>query len=214
MGSIAKNIKKLREEKQLTQEKLAEKLFVTRQAVSNWETGKNQPDIDTLTNLAAVLEVDIKELLYGPPPDGWRRKRALAAVILCALTLVAGGLYFSLIPWARAEASNHYNVIPGYLCEAYLKPLAYLLLGTAIPAVLFISKGLRFKNKALRGTMVGISVLYCAVFWGLGAEMLFGMGIPVPRALRLFYGRVWCRQAWSFLFSGLLLFCGVSGKSG
>ena len=45
---VGYNIRRFREAKGLTQEQLAERLNVTRQAVSNWETEKTQPDIDTL----------------------------------------------------------------------------------------------------------------------------------------------------------------------
>lgn len=58
MNNVAKNIKKIRLESGITQEELAEKLFVTRQTISNWENGKSQPDIETLTTLAEVLSVD------------------------------------------------------------------------------------------------------------------------------------------------------------
>ena len=49
----------------LTQEELAEKLSVTRQAISNYETGKTQPDIETLNKIASILEVSVEELIYG-----------------------------------------------------------------------------------------------------------------------------------------------------
>ena len=62
---IEKNIKKFREQKNISQSELAEKLNVTRQAVSNWETGKTQPDIDTLHKIADMLEISIDELIYG-----------------------------------------------------------------------------------------------------------------------------------------------------
>lgn len=55
MASISKNIKRLRKENNLTQENLAEKLFVTRQTVSYWETGRSQPALDILGDLAMVL---------------------------------------------------------------------------------------------------------------------------------------------------------------
>ncbi len=70
MAAIGKRIKKRREERQLTQEQLAEQLHVTRQAVSNWENAKTQPDIDTLLRLAEVLELPAEELLYGEKRDG------------------------------------------------------------------------------------------------------------------------------------------------
>ena len=62
---IEKNIKKFREQKNISQVELAEKLNVTRQAVSNWERGMTQPDIDTLHKIADILEISIEELIYG-----------------------------------------------------------------------------------------------------------------------------------------------------
>lgn len=65
MSKVSKNLKKIRTEKKLTQDALAEKLHVTRQAISNWENDKTKPDIEALEMLAEVLEVDIEELIYG-----------------------------------------------------------------------------------------------------------------------------------------------------
>ncbi len=65
MTEIAKNIKRFRNAKKMTQEELALKINVTRQAVSNWENNKTQPDIETLTNISNALEIGIEELIYG-----------------------------------------------------------------------------------------------------------------------------------------------------
>ena len=65
MSKVSKNLKKIRTEKKFTQDALAEKLHVTRQAISNWENDKTKPDIESLEMLAEVLEVDIEELIYG-----------------------------------------------------------------------------------------------------------------------------------------------------
>jgi len=62
---VGKNIKKHRTELNMTQEELADKISVTRQAVSNWETEKTQPDIETLERISEVLGVTIEELIYG-----------------------------------------------------------------------------------------------------------------------------------------------------
>lgn len=62
---VGTNIKKFREEKGYRQDDLAEQLHVTRQAVSNWENGKTQPDLETLQKIAQVLEVSVEELIYG-----------------------------------------------------------------------------------------------------------------------------------------------------
>jgi len=62
---VGKNIKFFREKKNITQSELADKLCVTRQAVSNWENGKTEPDIEMLNKIASVLEISIEELIYG-----------------------------------------------------------------------------------------------------------------------------------------------------
>ncbi len=67
---VGKNIKKVREEKGLTQEALAEKLNVTRQAVSNWENEKTQPDIGMLQKIAFVLSTTTDQLI---DKEGWQR---------------------------------------------------------------------------------------------------------------------------------------------
>ncbi len=65
MTKISKNIKKLRTEKNLTQEDIAKELFVTRQTVSSWESGRTQPDIETLVKLSELFAVSTEELIYG-----------------------------------------------------------------------------------------------------------------------------------------------------
>ena len=59
-------IHSLRTEKGLSQEELAEQVFVTRQAVSRWETGETIPGIDTLKQLSMFFDVSINTLLGSP----------------------------------------------------------------------------------------------------------------------------------------------------
>ena len=59
-------LKGLRESRHLTQEELAERLMVTRQAVSRWETGETQPNTDTLKLLSKEFGVSINTLLGSP----------------------------------------------------------------------------------------------------------------------------------------------------
>ena len=56
----------LRTQKGLSQEELAEKIFVTRQAVSRWENGETVPNIDTLKLLSKFFNVSINTLLGSP----------------------------------------------------------------------------------------------------------------------------------------------------
>ncbi len=65
MSIVSESIKELRKKSNMTQEELAESLSVTRQAVSNWETDKTQPDIETLKQLAKIFEVDVERIIYG-----------------------------------------------------------------------------------------------------------------------------------------------------
>ena len=58
-------IRRLRENKKMTQEELAEKIFVTSKAVSKWETGQGLPDISLLEPLAKALGISVIELLSG-----------------------------------------------------------------------------------------------------------------------------------------------------
>ena len=62
---IGEFLKKLRKEKCLTQEQLAEQFNVSRRSVSRWETGSNMPDLSILVELAEFYDVDIKEIIDG-----------------------------------------------------------------------------------------------------------------------------------------------------
>ena len=59
-------LKKIREDNNLTQEEFAERVLVTRQAVSRWETGETQPNTETLKILSNEFNVSINTLLGSP----------------------------------------------------------------------------------------------------------------------------------------------------
>ena len=59
-------VKDLREKQGWTQDQLAERVWVTRQAVSRWETGETQPGTDTLKLLSKEFNVSINTLLGSP----------------------------------------------------------------------------------------------------------------------------------------------------
>ena len=62
---ISKTLKRLRAEKGITQEQLAEQLFISRQSVSSWENDRTQPDLEMLGRLSEIFEVSVEELVYG-----------------------------------------------------------------------------------------------------------------------------------------------------
>ncbi|MBQ0040546.1 MAG: helix-turn-helix transcriptional regulator [Clostridiales bacterium] len=63
--NLGEQIKTRRSELNMTQEELAEKLSVTRSAVSNWETEKNYPDLQTIVNISEELNISLDILLKG-----------------------------------------------------------------------------------------------------------------------------------------------------
>lgn len=62
---LSGQIKKHRDGLGLSQEELAEKIFVTRQSVSNWETGKTYPDLQSLLRLSELFGLSLDELIKG-----------------------------------------------------------------------------------------------------------------------------------------------------
>ncbi|CQR23965.1 transcriptional regulator [Streptococcus varani] len=62
---LERRLVELRKEKNLSQEELAEKLYVSRQTISNWERGKTYPDIHSLLLIATYFDVSLNNLIKG-----------------------------------------------------------------------------------------------------------------------------------------------------
>lgn len=62
---ISTQIKKYRNEMEFSQEELAEKIYVTRQTISNWENEKSYPDIHSLLLLSSLFNVSLDQLIKG-----------------------------------------------------------------------------------------------------------------------------------------------------
>lgn len=208
MNDVMKNIKRLRQRRGLTQEELAEKLHVTRQAVSNWETGKNQPDIELLKTLAETFEVDVTELLYAPKPDAAKRKRMVVAAVFCVLAVIAWAACVLLYDKARAIQSARFDTRLTMLLVLGLRPLAFLVLGGAVPALISLWRDLHPATLSVCRRMLAagtaILLVYLAGIWGM---------FHSPRLS--YYWTLWAGYApWTFLLPGALLFCGSRRKAG
>ena len=139
MASVGKHIRRLRAAKRLTQEQLAAQLFVTRQTVSAWETGKAQPDLETLERIAAALGVEVTEVIYGvrqtPNLGQLKRRWALIgssfAIILAIILIIlfkngAYGTWQKGLAYQFADANYTiaYDDVPGnYTIELDLADL-------------------------------------------------------------------------------------------
>lgn len=150
MNNISKNLKRLRLRAGLTQEALADSVYVTRQAVSNWETGKNQPDVDMLLALAQIFDTDINELIYGPRPAAYRcfQRRHMLCVAACAgLLLLTLILRFTVYPSAEEIKRTAYNIMPVFLLTM-LVPVAACAFGMLLPALLSFWVDIRASHTA------------------------------------------------------------------
>ncbi len=100
---FGEKIKNLRKDNNMTQETLAEKLFVTRTAVSKWETDKGLPGIDSLKLIADLFHVSIDELVSDEDiktQHHLENKRAkslyFVAIVFLAITVLFTLLTFFL----------------------------------------------------------------------------------------------------------------------
>ena len=63
--NLSKQIKKYRTREQLSQEELAQKLYITRQTISNWENERSYPDIHNLLLMSVLFNVSLDDLVKG-----------------------------------------------------------------------------------------------------------------------------------------------------
>ena len=62
---LGKQIKKYRQELQLSQEELADHVYVSRQTISNWENDKSYPDVTSLVLLSEIFQISLDKLIKG-----------------------------------------------------------------------------------------------------------------------------------------------------
>lgn len=119
-----------RKEKGMTQEGLAEQLYVSRQTVSKWENGECMPDADKFIRLSDILEISLDELagremeaepIVNPipklPKPGKKLLRILAAVAACLLFALGG---FILGRYVFPETQHAESVLPETLtCSGF-----------------------------------------------------------------------------------------------
>jgi len=99
---LGARLKKFRQTQHLTQTALADQLHVSRQTVSSWETGRNQPDIATITQLATLYAVPVDDLLQDtaatPVTKPVAHPNASLLVVLFGVLLVERVTQFSTFP--------------------------------------------------------------------------------------------------------------------
>ena len=69
MTTFSTQLKKLRQERHLSQDELARDLFISRQAISKWENAEATPDLEHTVKLAELLQVSLDELILAKEPE-------------------------------------------------------------------------------------------------------------------------------------------------
>ena len=93
-------LQELRKQKGLTQEELAEALYVSRTAISKWESGRGYPSIDSLKSISKLFSVTIDELLSGDElltiaeEDGRKKEKGIRDIVWGLLDLSVAVLFF------------------------------------------------------------------------------------------------------------------------
>ena len=96
MRNIGANIRRARVRRKLTQDDLAQTVHTTRQTISNYETGRSCPDVETLQRLADALGIELTELLDREPSPDTRRAALRRLCIMGAVALMLAGLWVYL----------------------------------------------------------------------------------------------------------------------
>ncbi|WP_407894275.1 helix-turn-helix domain-containing protein [Lacticaseibacillus sp. N501-2] len=175
-------LRQTRQQRGMTQQQLAERLFVSRQTVSSWETGRNLPNLETLAGLAELLDVSTDYLLGRRTNDVEKQKLA------CLPTAVAIAVTIRLVISTTAEM---------------------LVLSDAMIVSLLVIFGCEHKPIKQRYTQMAsftVGLLMVAFAWG----QIFGMDVGNQLAYVVIGALLTSESAWLFcqdrfrLRSGLL----------
>ena len=204
MRDIGKNIRQLRTRKNMTQDELAQKLFVTRQTVSNYENGKSRPDVEMLDRIAQMLETDIVTLIYGPTA-----KKIPGVVFACGAAVVVGILL--LIANANAGKLTNQSFEIGMLSKALfiLGPMYFVFLGWLASGLIGLamkwkpkdSKVLRWAGCVLAGLLVIWFLMMVLHFFGQHIGWIY----KVVYGLYVFCYRIQIPHYLIYLFPGAAL---------
>lgn len=198
MRDIGISIRRARTRRHLTQDALAQTVHTTRQTISNYETGRSRPDVETLRRLADALGVELTELLDGESSADARRAALRRLCIAGAVTLAMTGLWVYLytvclrqyqrgdtaplaamlvaeplllcaLAWTLLQALRMVTRLRPRRCAPWVHPLVWALFGLCL-AVLIVSVALPAAGVALPRLYGGRGVT-AALFFLLGAGL-------------------------------------------
>lgn len=183
---LSEKIQKLRKEHNLTQEQLAEQLFVSRTAVSKWETGRGTPSMESLKQLANLFHITLDQLLSTEEvvviaeKENKENINRFASYIDGIINLAA--LLGLLLPLYKVEENGLFHSVPLYQLGGWqgvvfwIAPVIMVICGIA-QMVLAGSENTKMNTAA---NMVGTAAHICAIL------LLIVSGHPYPAVLFFF----------------------------
>lgn len=124
---LGEQLKAYRQKVQLSQEELANRVYVSRQTISNWENNKTYPDVNSLVLLSEVFQVSLDQLIKGDIDamkevirkeeiDKMKRYGAIYTALLIAVAVSAVPFFmwlgtWALIPWGILFAAAMYYAL-------------------------------------------------------------------------------------------------------
>ena len=128
---LSEKIQKLRKERGMTQEQFAERLFVSRTAVSKWETGRGIPSIESLQMIAGLCGISLDELLGAEEiaaAAGNENKENMARFALYVDGMVCAAAGLSLfLPLYKAQINDVFFSLPLYQFTGRFTPLYWFI---------------------------------------------------------------------------------------
>lgn len=176
MNSIGERIAELRKSKNLSQEYIAERLDVTRQAVSKWEQDISSPDTKNLIALSELLEVSVEYLATGktaPLSETRQKRRELSVSQILGIIFITVGLFsltlgviFSWLLIALAVILIVFGVIFVAVPQNAWKiiiPMIVLMILALIPTM-FTGLSIIIVTSIITGSIAAVLVV-----WGVSA---------------------------------------------
>ena len=220
MTSVGKNLKNIRKKNNITQDELAEKLSVTRQAVSNWENGKTEPDIETLTNISQIFDISIDELVDGIP-KGIKELRGKKSHLYIGIGFTVFYVISSLLMIIFEKplhdyVNSTYDVFYSAFSVLVWKPLTVVSAGIGISALISYISGLYMENKNLRivflifGLVVSVCTSGFMIFQFLGFQIF--QNLTALHSVFINYYVFLCEHTILHIFGAVLIFFGLARK--
>ena len=183
---LSEKIQKLRKEYNLTQEQLAEQLFVSRTAISKWETGRGTPNMESLKRIADLFHITLDQLLSTEEvvviaeQENKDNMNRFASYMDGIINLAA--LLGLLLPLYKAGENGVFHCVPLYQLGGWqgivfwIAPVIMAICGIA-QMVLIGSENAKLNTAA---SMVGIAAHIGAII------LLILCGHPYPAVLFFF----------------------------